>query len=596
MLEIYNGREKFYQWDIGQKLIVNDDIVAVQYDNGTGDALVCPVYEYEGQKVADVPNIMLQTSWAIHAYAYCGECVRGDKVIEVEKRSRPDDYVYTETETLRYTTLYERVKTLEEQHIEEVEGVAGELAATNAAVNAAIGRIEELEKNPVSGVKDWNENNPNSPNYIANRTHWEEYGEMEIMPETAADAVIPDEGLAIYFNPLSLEIGKQYKVWYNGTLYITTAADGLAMDMPGVALGNMGAITGGTDTGEPFILAAFNEEMAAEMGIGIMVMPMDGATEVSLRIVGEGTIIHKIDDKYINVREPDWNATIGESGYIANRTHYKDKGGTYEYYEDLPFAKVSFVMDNGITAYQVAEKPISPAALENTEFSYWDDEGFSHVITGGITHTGNNFYHYSYNNNTGFLSVADEVEATLTLGVDVPAKGIYLYTNEYSGLLLNVPDAVNKLPMEYIDTTNLVVKPDYMPIKTLYMKDKKDTGVIDVSGYNRIRIIIYGAVAQTTDTMKLRVYGADNKHITDLSITDIITETNSINQYITMYFDGDSVVFEKEDMAKVQFNPTYKYRRSWVGNKKEFSTVQLYTTNYTFKSSNDYIQIKGAND
>ena len=91
MLEILNGRDKFYQWDINQKLIVDDNIIAVQYDNGTGDALVCGVYEYEGQRVADVPNIMLQTYWAIKCYAYCGECVRAEKVYEVEKRSRPDD-------------------------------------------------------------------------------------------------------------------------------------------------------------------------------------------------------------------------------------------------------------------------------------------------------------------------------------------------------------------------------------------------------------------------------------------------------------------------------------------------------------------------
>lgn len=180
MLEIYNGREKFYQWDVNQKLIVDDDIIAVQYDNGTGDALVCGVYELDGVKVADVPNIMLQTYWAIHAYAYCGECVRGDRVYEVEKRSRPDDYVYTETETLRYSTLYERVKTLEEQHIEEVGSVAAQIEETNSriteqgntidgmiaefggivetlfnsmeetenGVNDAIGRIEELEKRP----------------------------------------------------------------------------------------------------------------------------------------------------------------------------------------------------------------------------------------------------------------------------------------------------------------------------------------------------------------------------------------------------------------------------------------------------------------
>lgn len=156
MLEIYNGRDRFYQWDVGQKIIVDDTILTVHYDNGTGDALVCPVYEYNGQYVADVPNLMLQTVWAIRCYAYCGECVRAEKVYEVEKRSRPDDYIYTETETLRYSLLLDMLNatnddlttvehTLEAsmadlaaEHSRDMETVEQQLAATNADVSAYI--------------------------------------------------------------------------------------------------------------------------------------------------------------------------------------------------------------------------------------------------------------------------------------------------------------------------------------------------------------------------------------------------------------------------------------------------------------------------
>jgi hypothetical protein len=60
MIEILNGRDHFYQWDINQRIKVNNPIIKeIHYDNGTGLALVCEVYEREGQKVADVPNILL---------------------------------------------------------------------------------------------------------------------------------------------------------------------------------------------------------------------------------------------------------------------------------------------------------------------------------------------------------------------------------------------------------------------------------------------------------------------------------------------------------------------------------------------------------
>lgn len=115
MLEIYNGRKCFYQWDINQKVKVLDDAVKeLHFDNGTGKALVCAVYEYEGQRVADVPNILLQAYLSIRVYAYCGECVRYEKVYEVEKRSKPEDYIYTETEVKRYEDLEKRVYNLEQ--------------------------------------------------------------------------------------------------------------------------------------------------------------------------------------------------------------------------------------------------------------------------------------------------------------------------------------------------------------------------------------------------------------------------------------------------------------------------------------------------
>lgn len=115
MLELYSNRTHFYQWDLNQKVKVEDNTIKeIHFDNGTENALVCAVYEYEGQRVADVPNILLQKYMPIKVYAFCGECVRYETIYDVEKRRKPADYVYTETEVKRYEDLESRIKNLEQ--------------------------------------------------------------------------------------------------------------------------------------------------------------------------------------------------------------------------------------------------------------------------------------------------------------------------------------------------------------------------------------------------------------------------------------------------------------------------------------------------
>ncbi len=419
MLEIYSGRDKFYQWDVGQKLIVDDTIIAVHYDNGTGDALVCGVYEYEGQYVADVPNIMLQTVWAIKCYAYCGECVRAEKVYEVEKRSRPDDYIYTETETLRYSTLldminatndeiaavnygileykeetnkkiydntvkivgvesdleihvdniYEslnehkailnqqenRITDVENKHnadIVDVENQIGNIKTkygtllntvnTNANTLTNLSqkyyaykndstaqltnhenRITTLEKSGTGGggvnaTPDWNENNPDSPAYIANRTHYENPNEwVELLAECSPDELAEDDGMMIGMkaNPIGLEVGKKYRVNWNGVEYECVAVSMLDIQpdagIPAVVLGNYGLITGGDNTGEPFVIMDVPPDWVVDMGAGTILYLLDGSTELTLKVEVLGGI-KKIDNKYLNLGEYAKAAVVNE--------------------------------------------------------------------------------------------------------------------------------------------------------------------------------------------------------------------------------------------------------------------------------------------
>lgn len=129
MFRIENGREHFYQWDVEQRLIIDDTtITEVHFCNKTEEcALVVEVYTEGALRFANVPNILLQTDWSIRAYAYCNDCyTKQCATFKVMARSKPDDYVYTETEVKRWEDLEARV----------TEGLA-QLSTTIDAVNEA---------------------------------------------------------------------------------------------------------------------------------------------------------------------------------------------------------------------------------------------------------------------------------------------------------------------------------------------------------------------------------------------------------------------------------------------------------------------------
>lgn len=111
MFKIYDGREHFYQWDINRKLIVEDaSIVEVHFCNRTDDcSLVCETYVEDGVTLVNVPNILLQTDWRIHVYAFDGEHTKHDACYDIVARTKPADYAYEETEVLTWHTINEKV-------------------------------------------------------------------------------------------------------------------------------------------------------------------------------------------------------------------------------------------------------------------------------------------------------------------------------------------------------------------------------------------------------------------------------------------------------------------------------------------------------
>lgn len=115
IFQIEDGRGQLFQWDINRRLIITDkSITQVHFCNRTEDtALVCEVYEDNGIRVVDIPNILLQDSWRINVYAFDKEYTKIETVFNVVSRSKPADYVYTETEVITWNTFEERIEILE---------------------------------------------------------------------------------------------------------------------------------------------------------------------------------------------------------------------------------------------------------------------------------------------------------------------------------------------------------------------------------------------------------------------------------------------------------------------------------------------------
>ena len=124
MFRLTDGRDYFYQWDLDRQVIVEDpSVTEVHFCNRTDDcSLVVKVYAdpLDSELKADVPNILLQDTFNIRVYAYCDCYTKVEEVFKVKPRTKPSDYVYTETEVLQYSNIANRMDNLEQNIGNEV--------------------------------------------------------------------------------------------------------------------------------------------------------------------------------------------------------------------------------------------------------------------------------------------------------------------------------------------------------------------------------------------------------------------------------------------------------------------------------------------
>lgn len=304
LFTLADGRRSFYQWDVDRQLIVHDEACTeVHFFNGSDNRCpVCTVKTQDGLRLVDVPNILLQDTRSITAFAFVDESVTGGYtrravVFPVRARPKPDDYVYTETEILNYTTLKEELDRLK-KNVFDVTAKPGQMIRVKS--------VDENGKPTAWEAVPWG---------------WEETGmvELPVSGFWIAETLDNPSGFVVTA-PLGLEIGKTYIVNWDGVEYsvvgkdLLEISDGLAA---GVLLGNQYIFTGENEPGEPFIILAIDDPEANVEGVYGVVVPADGRSNTEFHIYGDGEVVHKLPNKFLDL---DWLPTLEENAIIPEYT------------------------------------------------------------------------------------------------------------------------------------------------------------------------------------------------------------------------------------------------------------------------------------
>ena len=171
------------------------------------------------------------------------------------------------------------------------------MSATVTAQGGLTGRIALPQIASFGGVTSWNDLT-DKPFYTAQQIG-------EVLPETTA-IYMEEMDAFVLRDEYQIIPGEQYTVTYNEkqlTMQAGQVTDGIDEEsITVVYLGNIGAMGMGEDTGDPFLLLYIPPEYRSIMGLGdvtTMLLPLDGAQHMNIRIMGRVTVVHTLDPQYL---------------------------------------------------------------------------------------------------------------------------------------------------------------------------------------------------------------------------------------------------------------------------------------------------------
>lgn len=216
MLALNDGRSELWQWDTGRKLIVDAECSQVHFSNKVfGRSIDVDVVD----GLAIIPDILLQTDKELTAWAFVGTDENGytkiSKVLKVNKRNKPADYVFTPQDQTTLQEISERLENLENQapatgFVKTVNGVAPD---ENGNVDVSTGT-----DNAVQYVKQ----TLNDGQKAQARDNIGAADKKTLLPLTEAQTIA---SVNLYDSSLQTPETISPHYWYNGAPYPTTQFD-----------------------------------------------------------------------------------------------------------------------------------------------------------------------------------------------------------------------------------------------------------------------------------------------------------------------------------------------------------------------------------
>ena len=152
-----------------------------------------------------------------------------------------------------------------------------------------------------SAPSDWNANE-GEPGHILNRPFYSEKVVGEVVNKAFKESDFDgDVGGYLYHNDCWLYTGEEYNVFWGSTKHSCTCVEMQGEDEVVQLLGNVGALTGGESTGEPFIaLIIPHVEEPDKVVYTAMFVPLDGETDgIHVEITGLTRVVHEVPQSYL---------------------------------------------------------------------------------------------------------------------------------------------------------------------------------------------------------------------------------------------------------------------------------------------------------
>ena len=182
MFQLSDGRQYVYQWDINVKLLLDESNKSADEVHFSARfsrvSLSVEVVHTEDSSYVIIPNILLQKPNDIIAYSYItnvdGSYTKYDTIIPVIARPKPSGYIYEETEILTWKTLDDKIDDLGRSTADAVKYTGQELTdeqKSQARTNIGAVSVDEVPKQVQA---DHSQNDSTQPDFIKNRTHYQD--------------------------------------------------------------------------------------------------------------------------------------------------------------------------------------------------------------------------------------------------------------------------------------------------------------------------------------------------------------------------------------------------------------------------------------